>query len=131
MLQPPHLLVLSQWILDEVRRVLSYDRLQKQSRLTSEQIETFVSILFQGSDIVVLEEPVPKLTNDADDDFVLATVVQGKAHVVCSRDHHLTHPDVSSYCAMHSLRVLSDTELLAQMRADGDEKSEPHAGRSP
>ena len=88
-------------------------------------------MLFQGSDIVVLEEPVLKLTNDADDDFVLATAVHGKAHMLCSRDHHLTHLDVNSYCAMHSLRVLSDTELLAQMRADGNEKSEPHAGRSP
>jgi hypothetical protein len=129
-LQPPHVLVLSQWILDEVRRVLSYHRLQKQARLTAEQIEVFVSMLSQASDTVVLEEPVPKLTNDADDDFVLATAVQGKADVLCSRDRHLRHADVSAYCEMHSLRVLTDTEFLTQMRAEGEEESEPIAGPS-
>ena len=116
-LEPPHVLVLSEWVLDEVRRVLSYDRLQKQTRMTREQIDAFVTTLSQAAAFVILHEPMPKLTRDPDDDFVLATAIQGKADAICSRDHHLHHADVTSYGAMHSLRVLTDTELLAELRA--------------
>ena len=116
LLDPPHVLVLSERILDEVRRVLIYDRLQKQAPLTPEQIEKFVTALAQQADLVLLQEPIPQASPDPDDDVVLATAVQGKSGVVCTRDHHLLNENVKSYAALHGIRILTDLEVIAELR---------------
>ena len=55
--------------------------------------------------------------HDPQDNPVVATAVAGQAEVLCTRDHHLLHPDVVAYCAQHKIQVLGDLELLRQLRA--------------
>ena len=55
---------------------------------------------------------------DPDDDLVLAPAVQGRANVVCTWDRDLRqNANVQSYCALHGIRVLKDSELLAELRS--------------
>lgn len=92
---PPHALVLSAFLLDELRRVLAYPRMLSQTVL-----------------------------HDPDDDPMVACAVYGRADVLCTLDRHLHVHDVRAYCAPFKIRVLTDAELLAELRAEDPHLSE-------
>jgi predicted nucleic acid-binding protein len=54
--------------------------------------------------------------HDPKDDAVVLTAIAGQADVICTLDKHLKHPDVTSMCSQHGIRVMSDIELLAELR---------------
>lgn len=124
---PPHVLVVSEAILAEVRRALGYERLQRLVRMNTAEIDAYVAAVEGVADLISLPGAVPAVCRDPDDDAILATAVLGRADVLCTLDRALRSPDVAAYCAMHGVRVLTDVELLAQWRAaesvEGDEGS--------
>ena len=113
----PHVLVVSEPILIEVRRALSYERLQRLARLTAAEIDAYVGAVEGIADVVSLASPVPAVCRDPDDDAILATAVLGRADVLCTLDRALRSRDTTGYCAMYGVRVLTDVELLAEWRA--------------
>ncbi|MEX2119092.1 MAG: putative toxin-antitoxin system toxin component, PIN family [Pirellulales bacterium] len=118
-LQPPgHVLVLSRWLLAELRRVLQYPRVQALHRMTMEETDDFISDLEVTADIVDVPPDLQPaaLSTDPDDDAVIATAVAGRADALCTLDRHLRHADVQAYCQARGIAVLSDTELLTLLR---------------
>ena len=115
---PPHTLILSAQILDEVRRVLQYDRVRRLARITDEERDEWISLLAAVSDVVSPTDIVP-VCQDPDDDIVVATAIAGEADVICTLDRHLRSLLVQAYCATFQIRVLSDIELLAELRVGG------------
>lgn len=111
-----HTLVTSGFILEEVQRVLRYPRMARMSQLTEEQQHEFLRELTKGARVVDLDESPDLVSSDPDDDFILQTAVTGQADVVCSRDRHLREPDVVTYCRERGIRVLSDIELIQEIR---------------
>ncbi len=89
---PPHVLILSPAILDEVRRVLQYDRVRQLARISDAEREDWIALV--------------------------AAAVVGRADVVCTLDRHLRAPLVQAYCATFQIRVLTDVELLDELRID-------------
>lgn len=119
-LYPSDLLVTSPALLSELSQTLAYDRVRKLHGLDDTETKRFVDRLAAGSLIVVPEYPLPAVVPaDPDDDAVVATAVAGKADVICTRNKHLRHSDVITYCASHSIRVLDDLELLRELREQG------------
>jgi len=117
---PDHVLVLSAWMLDELRRVLTYPRVAAQHRLTKDEMEEFVAGLAQVADIIPFPEAsyeIP-ITTDPQDMPVLRTAILGNAQVLCTLDHHFYNPAVLDHCRQHDLKVLKDTELLNRLRID-------------
>lgn len=113
----PHILVISRETLIELVRVLDYPRLCQQHRLTPEERREFVTGLDQISEHVALPPNMAApISSDPDDDAIVQTGVAGRADVICTRDRHLLHAEVREYCANFGIRVLSDTELLAEIR---------------
>ncbi len=112
---PPHVLVLSSFILDEVRRVLDYPRLRKLVPLTDDEIYEYV-VLVRALAEVVEPETVPAICRDPMDDAVIATAVVGMADVLCTFDKDLHDPLVKAYLATFGIRVLTDAELLRELR---------------
>ena len=121
-LMPPHRLVLSEPMLAELARVLRYERVRSQAQLAEEEIDFFIADLREAAELVELPAEIPHVATDPDDDLVVATTVAGKCDVLCTRDRHLRHRVVQAYCATFGIRVLTDAELMAELRstASGD-----------
>ena len=54
--------------------------------------------------------------HDPKDDAVVLTAIAGHADAICTLDVHLREPDVQAFCLRHGIRVLTDIELLAELR---------------
>ena len=118
--QPPEpVLLLSAWMLNELRRVLTYPRVAAQHRLTPQELEEFVTGLSQVAEMVQLPEigGEASITTDPEDMPVLQTAIIGEAQVLCTLDRHFYSPAVLAYCGQHGLEVMGDAELLSRLRA--------------
>lgn len=114
---PPHVLVVSPYILGEVRRVLHYPRVRKLLRITDDEIAKFLAVIAACAEIV---EPraVPVICRDPMDDAVIAAAVEGRANILCTFDEDLHDPLVKAYLATFGIRVLTDVALLHELRQD-------------
>ncbi|HEX3657433.1 MAG TPA: putative toxin-antitoxin system toxin component, PIN family [Pirellulales bacterium] len=115
--QSPHQLVCSHVLLAEVERTLKAPRLRQRHQLDDAAIERFIRALELLADIVVV--PVgrpPVVVGDPLDDHVVFTAEEHQADVICTRDRHLFHPNVLAYCLQRRIRVLTDLDLLAELR---------------
>lgn len=127
-LAPAHRLILSEPMLSELARVLRYERVRSQAKLTEEVIDSFITELRDAAEAVELPAELPRVAADPDDDLVVATAVAGKCDVLCTRDRHLRHRVVQAYCATFGIRVLTDVELMAEFRSasgQGDTEGKP------
>lgn len=117
---PPHVLILSPFLLSELSRVFSYDRMRRVHGLDDAAIREHLLAL-QATALLV-DPPaagVLSVPHDPDDDPVIAAAIAGEAEVLCTLDRHLWHPDVQTFCGQHGIRVLTDVELMRELRAAG------------
>ena len=114
-----HVLVLSRHILGEVKRTLLYPRLQQQYGLTEQEIEEHVELLQRVSTVVepIISEPVVR--NDADDDPVVYTAVDGHADVLCTRDTDFYAPEVIAFCRQRGIEIMNEADLLRELKRKG------------
>jgi uncharacterized protein len=112
----PHVLVISEAILTEVRRVLAYPRVQARWPLSVEAIERYASFLRESGSLADLPGTFPAVISDPDDDLVLQTAVAGRAEVLCSRDDAFDAEIVHRFCTRHRIRILDDISLLQELR---------------
>lgn len=113
-----HVLILSPSLLTELSRVLRYPRMRALHGDSDTALDDYVRDVQQHACIVMPAEPLdpPIVTNDPDDDAVIAAALAGEATVICTRDRHLLHPDVRAACLDLGIEVLTDLELLARLR---------------
>ena len=115
-----HTLVLSRFILDEVKRVLLYPRLQARYQLTASEAARFTQNL---ADVAHMVEPVivrPLVLSDPADDPILYTAADGKADVLCTRNiRHFDVAEVQSFCATRGIRVMTDLDILRELLGNG------------
>lgn len=115
LLAPTHVLVSSPLLLAELARVLRYDRVRAIHGLDDPDIDAYVESLRTASLLVTVTSP-PPVAGDPDDDFVIATAVDGQADVLCTWDRHLYTDAVTQYLGRLGVRVLRDTELLQELQ---------------
>jgi len=105
-------LILSQYLLQELRRILAYPRVLKSSGLTALDISEYLDYLARVSTLVH-PLPVPeKLLRDPADEPVLGTALAGNGDVICTRDADFFTEEVRRFSAAHGFQILSDLELL-------------------
>ena len=118
---PEHVLLLSPFLLMELERVLSYDRVRAVVRLSDLEIAEYLSYL-RAEEVseIVFPGPAPSVvTSDADDDPVVHTAVVGRADVLCTLNRHFFHPSVLDYCRQRGVLVATDVEMLDFLRSQG------------
>jgi putative PIN family toxin of toxin-antitoxin system len=115
--QRSELLILSQFILAEVERVLRYPRLQALYGLNDGDIAEHIQYLESSSEIVIPAEGPRIVRWDPDDDPIVYTAISGKAEVICTNDRHFYDPDVLGFCSRNGIRVMSDVDLLHALRS--------------
>lgn len=119
--EPPHALLISDFFLDELARAMRYPRVQIAHRLDDAGIERHIQDVAGAAVVVTLPAGAsPTVSTDSYDDPVIATAVLGKAEVLCTLDRHLRRESVVAYCAQFSVRILTDVELLMELRATNE-----------
>ena len=113
-----HVLLLSSFLIGELGRVLRYDRVRPIHGFSDSEIDQFLSDLGLIGEMVDVEAVPPAIVvADPLDDPIVHATVAGKADVLCTLDRHLLQPAVSAYCGLRGVRVITDVELLALLRA--------------
>jgi putative PIN family toxin of toxin-antitoxin system len=118
LIRPPHhVLLTSVELLSDVADALRYPRLRAIHGFDDAQIDAAVLAFYSQSEKVLLppDSNIPAVCRDRDDDFVIATAVEGHADVLCTRDKDLHDTTVVHYCKQHRIEVLTDTELLVRL----------------
>jgi len=109
-------LILSQYLLQELRRILTYPRLLRSSGLTHLDISEYLDYLARVSTLV---HPVPvpeNLLRDQADEPVLGTALAGNADVICTRDADFFAEEVQRFSAARGIQILTEVELLRSLR---------------
>jgi putative PIN family toxin of toxin-antitoxin system len=109
-------LILSQYLLQELQRILSYPRLLKRSGLTRFDIAEYLEYLACVSTLVHPVSVPKDLLRDQADEPVLGTALAGKADVICTRDTDFFAEKVQRFSAARGIRILTDVELLRSLR---------------
>jgi putative PIN family toxin of toxin-antitoxin system len=124
---PPHVLILSEFLLQELRRVLRYPRLRRAHGLDDQEIERAVTVLESAAARVEMreEDVIRVVPHDPDDDRVVACAVAAGADVLCTRNRHLYHEAVVSRCRQDGIEVMDDVELLVRLRKMAGEAGLP------
>ena len=118
LLSSDHTLIASEFLLDELGRVLRYERVRQIHGLDEAMIDKYVASIRSSSLIVVLPTKAVRVAADPDDDPILQTAIEGRAEVICTWDRHLFAAAVQSYLAHAGIRVLRDTELLNELGSE-------------
>ena len=120
-----HVLIVSNVILVELLRVLDYPRVRAMHRLTDEECLEFIRSLHDAAEFVAVSDArVDAISSDPDDDPVIQTAIEGKADVLCTLDRHLRTHEVQDHCQRHGIRVLTDVQLLEELRRSADHTDE-------
>ena len=112
----PHVLVLSQPMLEEFVRVLGYERVRKLHGLDNAEATQHVTDVEAAAFIVPVVTGVTAVTSDPDDNAVIATAIDGHAEIICTLDRHFRNPEVEAYCLNHGIQIMTDVELLDLLR---------------
>jgi uncharacterized protein len=114
-------LLLSPFLIDELERVLSYERIRLSFKVTDEEITEYLSYL-RANNVTVLPGPAPRVVpTDPADDPVVHTAVIGRADVLCTSNRHFYDSGVRDYCRQHGVLIATDIELLELLRQQDPE----------
>jgi len=92
---PRHTLLLSPFLLQELERVFSYERVWASSKLTDEEIAEYLGYLTAKE---------------------VSEIVFPAADVLCTLNRHFYSPTVRDYCRERGVLVASDVEVLGMVR---------------
>lgn len=109
---PSDVLILSSFILSELKRVLAYPRLARRYGLSSDEVAEYVRDLIIGSAIVMPQVVQPSPIRDVEDNPVLGTALAGAADVLCTLDRDFFDARTEHFCASKGIQLLTDVELI-------------------
>ncbi len=124
-LQGPIANVINAWIDDEIELITSKplidelsETLQKPyfvSKLSDEQIQSYIDIIKNRATIVSITTPIPTVSQDPDDNLVLATAESGTASFIVTGDHQLL--DLKQYKNIKIVNARAFSEILEEEKA--------------
>jgi putative PIN family toxin of toxin-antitoxin system len=105
------LVVLSDAILAETERVLSYPRLRRRYPFTDEDVTEFCETMRAAAQVVTDLPEVSVVTRDPNDDMVIATALAAHASHLITRDD-----DLLSLTAHKDIAILPPEAFMALLR---------------
>jgi uncharacterized protein len=106
-------------MLEELRDVLQRRKFARRLRLAEVSVDELIVGYAALARVVRPMEIEPMVTDDPDDDAVLACAFAAKAHVIVSGDRHLLDLE-----RIPSMRVLTARQLVTELSADDDAGAE-------
>jgi putative PIN family toxin of toxin-antitoxin system len=98
-------LILSPAIIQEIKRILLYPKLQKYHHKTAQEIDAYFEDVFMFAWIVEGEKTVDIIKDDPADNKYLSCAHEGEANYIISGDHHLL--DLKAYEGIEILNAQS------------------------
>lgn len=109
--------VVSLPLLDELSDVLTRPRITRKYPIQSNDVEEFLQLLIQRSQIVVPTGTLQEC-RDPDDDLILETAILGRAQYAVSRDDDIKRdPDLIEHLEKHGVTVSSVQQFLTKLDA--------------
>lgn len=105
------LLIISQDILTEMKRVFYYPRIITARHLNKQDIETFIAFIEKRATIVSHTPSVEAIKDDPDDNKILACALEAQADYIVSGDEHLL-----SLHQYQNIKVVTVREFLEILR---------------
>ncbi len=114
-----HVLLLSPFLLQELERVLFYERVRALTKMAEEEIAEYLrSLMAKEVSESVFPGPAPSVVpSDPDDDPAVHTAVVGRADVLCTLNRHFYDPLVLDYCRERGVLMASEVDVLGLLRA--------------
>jgi putative PIN family toxin of toxin-antitoxin system len=111
-------LVMSAYLIEEIREVCRRDRIRRRLRVGADEIDDLLQA-FRGESIEVELTGTFRLCRDPDDDAILETAVKGQAHYLVSRNDDLKRdPELIRHLASHGVTVISVARFLERLDAE-------------
>ena len=112
-------MLVSPFLLRELERVLSYERVRRVTRLTDDEAAEFLFFLGRpGISETIYPGAAPRVVPaDEDDDPIVHTAVVGRADAICTLNHHFYDSFVIEYSRSHGVLVANDVELRRLLRS--------------
>ena len=112
-----HVLIASEEMLEEIQRVLQYDRIAKRYNLTPEKVGAYVVNIREQVEIISAELPdSPIVESDPSDDKFLVCTVKGKADCIVTGDRHLLR--LEKY---RGIPIVSPATILAFLESESSQ----------
>lgn len=111
-----HVILLSPFLAEEVKRVLGYPRVRALWKLTDSDIWEHMKLLGANAELVYPLGVAPSIAAEPEDDAVIHTAVTGGAEVLCTLDRHFYSERVLDYCKRKGIEVMDDVALLQMLR---------------
>jgi len=105
-------LVISESILDEIRRVFRYPKIRKRHGWSEEEIQEAVERLRRIAAVTPGEITLQVITQDEADNRYLECAVEGQADYIVSGDHHLL--DLKTY---EGIAIVDARAFIVALRA--------------
>ena len=119
-----HVLIASEEMLEEVQRVLQYERIAKRYNLTVGKVNSYLDNIREKMVLVAADLPEsPIVEADPSDDMFLVCAAKGRADCIVSGDRHLLRLAV-----YQGIPIVSSATLLAFIDSDSTEKNESQQG---
>ena len=119
-----HILIASEQMLEEVQRVLQYNRVAEHYNLTPEKVNKYLDNISKKTVLVAANLPdTPIVEADPSDDMFLVRASNGRADCIVSGDRHLLRLAV-----YQGIPIVSSATLLAFIDSDSTEKNESQQG---
>lgn len=113
-----HVLVTSSAQFAELLDVLRRPSIAALHKLDDHGIRRVITRLYKLAVVVALPAEIPQIVHgDPKDNPIVMTAIAGRAEVLCTLDRHIRDEQVRQYCRQQGVRVLTDAELLKELRA--------------
>lgn len=106
-------LIVSESILDELKRILAYPRIRRCIPATESELELWVMSLALLADFVEKRTLIPTVCRDPEDDHYLAAAIDGRAEVLVTGDQDLLV--LKSY---EEIRMVTPFQFLAMLQKE-------------
>lgn len=101
------IVVISQFSLQEIERVLHYEHIQKIKHISEDEIHKLVTEIIKTSELIQVSSTIEIIKTDIADNQVLATAVDGQTTYIISGDHHLL--DLGEF---RGIKILKPADFL-------------------
>ena len=106
-------LVTSKEIMAELYRVLHYPRILKQFKVSEDDLNEFIGMIMEHSELTEARYGIRKITEDPTDDMFLACAMEAKADIIVSRDPHLRNLK-----QFHGIRIVDLKIFVEKVRQE-------------
>lgn len=112
-----HVLIASEEMLEEIQRVLQYNRIATRYNLTPEKVSAYLANIREKVELISADLPdSPIVEADPSDDKFLVCAVKGKADCIVSGDRHLLH-----LVEYRGIPIVTPTILLAFLESESSQ----------